>query len=168
MSVQVVTVDEARVDFQENLKAGAEVVCVVCERRSHIDGRPFDLTLARALNFMRTWDDNHPGEYLKMAPALNEHGLNPGNVAALLRHWYLIEPEQATGDHGRDGHGMYRITNFGREFLLGKEPIPKMAYTYKGVLYAWSDEYNTFEDGREEWITIRDIQEFDYQELWLR
>jgi hypothetical protein len=162
------TVEEARQKFAADLGAGEEVFCCVCDRRSHIDGRPFDLTLARALNFMRQWDDTHPREFIKMAPALNEHGLNPGNVAALLRHWFLIEPEESTGSHGRDGHGMYRITKFGRDFLLGTEDLPLMTYTYKGVLYAFSDEHNTFEDGRDEWITIAYVEDFDYKELWLR
>lgn len=164
----IATITEAKSQFESDLTSGKEVICCVCERRSHVDGRPFDISLARALNFMRQWDDLHPGEFVKMAPELNERSLNPGNVAAMLRHWYLIEAEEPLDRSRKDAHGRYRITSFGRDFLLGTEEIPKMVYTYKGVVYAWSDEYNPFEDGREEHITIQDVKDFDYNELWLR
>jgi hypothetical protein len=62
---------------------------------------------------------------------------------------------------------MYRISTLGKEFLAGAEDIPRMAYTYKGEVFGYSNDENPFED-RDEWVFVRDVKSFDLTELWLR
>lgn len=167
--LEVMTALEYKTYLRARRDSGNEVFCDCCSQRSHADGRPFDLTLLRGLNCMRQYDDANSGEFVKMADLLNMYGLNKGNVAALIRHWRLIEAQsEERRPYGTDPHALYRITALGRSFLKGEAEIPRMAYTYQGRVYGWSDSNNRFEGGKEEWITVADLAEFDYNELFLR
>lgn len=156
-------------DFDKHLGAGDEIKCGVCSQRSHVDGRPLDLALVNVLNLLRQLDERPGGwrQYFRLATVKKEARLDPGNVASLLRHWGLIEAKDPDAT-GKDEHGMYRITKNGKDFLLDELEVPRYCYTFQGKLYGMSDGNQPFDDGRNEWVSVSDISDFKYDELWLR
>lgn len=75
-----------------------------------------------------------------------EHGMDWGHMATLARtkltdiahrggylvlsaHWGLIEEESKLRPDGGRG-GWWRVTDLGREFVLGQATVPKYAYVY--------------------------------------
>lgn len=115
----------------------------------------------------------HPREYVHIASFFSERKAVRGNDGALLRHWLLIEPRDTrvvTSSYtdaqtvGTDPHGMYRITEFGRQFVLGDVEIPKFIYTYNEEVIARSDEAS---GALEEWVDIRSClgKKFDWDEV---
>jgi hypothetical protein len=72
------------------------------------------------------------------------------------RHWGLSETQNESTEKRR-GTGLWRLTNKGRDFVLGKISIPKLARIYRNEADWFSPEE----------IHIRDAlgKEFNYKEL---
>lgn len=77
--------------------------------------------------------------------------------AAQLQWWGLIEPGQARADGGKGGE--WRITDAGRDFVLGRLSVAKHARVFDGELMGL--------DASDGYITIEDAlgTEFNYAEL---
>ena len=60
-----------------------------------------------------------------------------------LRYWGLISA--AEGENKRKG-GYWRLTEKGRDFLLGNIKIPKKAITFRNEVQGFEGEYITFKE----------------------
>jgi hypothetical protein len=81
----------------------------------------------------------------------------PGGDATLAHHWGLISAQPGERDDGSDRVGWWRLTNNGRNFVLGRLFIRRYAMVYNSACHSHAGK----------WWSIYDAlgNKFDYQDL---
>ncbi len=136
------TLDEAKDWLRERVDEGAHCPC--CGQYAKIYKRKMTAFTARAMIAMHRW---YADEYVKMPQLIRRHltDLTQGGYATLGVYWGLIEEETVRReDGGRAGY--WRLTNPGREFVLGLKSVPKYARIYDGRCLGFEGETFTIHD----------------------
>lgn len=106
-----------------------------------------------------------------MISAYREYGMDPwhlptvtggasGDVAKLV-HWGFIVALAGTRDDGSTRHGWWRLTDYGRAWLLGRIGVPRYAFLYGGRCLGLDRH-----DGEQDWTVAQALgHRFNYTEL---
>lgn len=112
--------------------------CPCCRQRVQVYRRTVNAGMARAL--INQWRAVGQGWTKTRLLWTMTH------EAAQLQWWGLIEPGQARADGGKGGE--WRITDAGRDFVLGRSSVARHAKVFDGSLLGLdaTDGYITVED----------------------
>lgn len=153
------TVDEAKAYLK--VKAADGVLCPCCGQFVKVYPRPITGSMAYTLILIyRYFQKPIHEDWLHVANYIHGLGL-PANLYggdfAKLRHWGLIEQKDGERDDGSNRIGYYRITEKGKQFVLGKATVPARARIFNKKCYSLT--------GKE--ISIRQAlgKKFNYEEL---
>lgn len=141
---------EAKEWLRERVDEGER--CPLCTQFSKVYRRSIHGTMARTLVLAYR---EHELDWFHLATLTKTTGR--GGEEGKLRYWGLLEEESARREDGGRS-GWWRVTERGREFVLGNVVVPKYALVYDGRLMSL--------DG-DEMIDIRAAlgKRFDYSEL---
>ncbi len=135
------TLDEARKMVAAQRTNPEGVVCPCCGQLAKIYKRKLNSTMTRALVLIY--------QYFEIPPSRREewfHGPShpvwsaSGGDAAKLRHWGLIEARPGERPDGSTHTGFFRITDKGRDFVLGKLRVPHHVLLFNQELFGFSFE----------------------------
>lgn len=146
------TLGEAKDWLRDRLDEGARCPC--CDQFAKVYKRRIHATMARELIIM--YRASEAGEYVYL-PALLDTSKHGGDTIKMV-FWGLIEEDTETvPKNGAKRAGWWRLTDRGRRFVLGFEPVPKYARVYDGRCLGFEGEH----------VTITDAlgAKFDYQLL---
>ena len=150
------TLADARVELRTLIDHGHK--CPLCTRYAKVYLRTIHATMARELiTFWRVAGR----EWFDMPDVMVAHRLPGHGDAAKLRYWRLVEPDaEAEPVEGAKQAGIWRVTELGEQFVLGRTSVPKYARVYDGRRLGM----------RGEPVTIIDClgDKFDYRELMSR
>lgn len=131
--------------------------CPVCTQFAKTYRRSLSSTAARTLIVLHRHgkrdDYTHLATLLpKVAPTLAGRG-----EATSGHHWGLIVQQAVRRGDGSVNNGHWKLTEFGRAFVLGKAKVPKYARIYDGRCLGYTGDH----------IDIRDAlgKKFRYDEL---
>lgn len=138
-----ITLGEARDWLRERVRDGAH--CPVCQQHAKVYHRKLNSGMARSLIAMyRLAGVNRWVNITKHLPSRNRE-------EGKLEWWGLVERDP-------DRRGVWRVTDSGENFVLGKSRIPHAAEVYDGRVLRFDTSVS---------VTIRDAlgDGFDYDEL---
>ena len=116
---------EARAWLRKRVGEGERCPC--CQQFAKVYKRSINSSMARALVTMYRVAGT---DWVKMSDALGAGKVDRADEAK-LRYWKLIEEEpELRPDGGRAG--WWRVTDLGRQFVLGTVTVPKYAHVYDG------------------------------------
>lgn len=141
---------DARNRLAKKARRGAECPCCTQEVKEY--RRPIHSGIARALIEMYKAGGT---DWIYKPDVLRGKG-SASRDESIARYWGLIEEEsKRRPDGGRAGY--WRVTELGRDFVLGRVRIPKYAHIYNKECKKLSGEL----------VSIRDClgKKFDYREL---
>lgn len=122
--------------YWEQARKGTDCPC--CDRygqiyRRHLYSRP-----ALTLVYTYPWFRNHPGEYLAVSKfCMRKYSFRSSENGKLV-YFDMFEPRPGLRDDGSKRHGLYRITDLGVEFVLGRVKVQKTKVIYDDEI--WSTE----------------------------
>lgn len=121
-----ISLREAQDQLRERLVEGDAVACPCCSQTAKIYKRTIFSTMARhAITLYRT--PSNDNGWLHLPSAL---GSNDGS-AAKLAYWGLLEEHDGKREDG-GRPGLWRLTDLGKEFVIGRLTVPKYAHTFNG------------------------------------
>lgn len=112
--------------------------CPCCDRWGKIYARPINRTMARSLIWLHQARRNEDGWV--DVPATAPRWVVRSNQLPTLRWWNLVERRTAEDDSLNKHSGMWRATELGSQFAIGKIDIPERVFTYNGEVEARSDK----------------------------
>jgi hypothetical protein len=137
------------VDYVLRIAENGGGECPCCRQRVQVYERTINAGMARAL--INQWRAvGQDWAKTRMLWTMTHEG-------AQLQWWGLIEPGQARSDGGKGGE--WRITDSGRDFVLGRLSCPRYAKVFDGQLLGLDASYG--------YVTIQDAlgTKFDYSSL---
>jgi hypothetical protein len=124
------TLDEAREQLQEVVKAGGKApICPCCEQRVKFYRRNIYSGMAvivLTLNKMYQCDPKLDWIHVREFPQMKRNGFNINSNYSFLRHWGLLEQHV-------ERTGYWRLTQLGRDFAEGKATVNKYIYLLNGI-----------------------------------
>lgn len=135
------TLEEARKMIAAQRTQPGGVDCPCCGQLVKIYKRKLNSTMARALVLIY--------QYFEIPPSYREewfHGPShsvwstSGGDAAKLRHWGLIEGRPGERPDGSTHTGFFRITDKGRDFVLGMVRVPQHVLLFNQNRFGFSFE----------------------------
>lgn len=120
----MITLNEAKANWKETVKIGG--VCPCCDRFGKIYSRPINESMIRA--FLWVWT-KYGTEWVNI-PENAPQWLVRTNQLPTLRWWALVERDEDC--FNKKNSGIWRITEKGKEFALGRIQVQKNAITYNG------------------------------------
>lgn len=128
--------------------------CPVCDRWGRIYPRGINKTMAHSLLWLCSAKKNEDGWV--DVPTDGPKWLLRSNQLPTLRWWDLVESCE-NDDPKKKSSGMWRPTQKGIDFAMGKILVNKKVFTYKGEVEGKSDEMTSIEE------CFDDV--FDYSEI---
>ena len=152
------TLSEARAWLLANRAAGTRCLC--CNRLVKIYPRTFPR--ATALLMIELWRRNEGRDYSFVPDILNTMTgtVAQGGDGRKGWLWGLMEQEPGHRDDGSNRRGWWRLTDSGREFVLGEIRVPQIAYVCNNAVLGYSDEFWSIHDALG--------SEFNYAEMMER
>ena len=137
------TIQEAKDFIVKNSRDG--VRCPCCAQFVKIYKRPLNSMMAKQLILIYRWFVANPGEqWVHASQFLTHVRAVSGGECAKLRFWGLIdEAAAALPTNGAKHHGLYAITDLGRDFVLCKVRVPKYIFLYNQNCMGLSDTDTT-------------------------
>lgn len=139
------------------------VVCPCCGQDAKMYKRKIYSASARALiAFYKYFAQPDHEEWVHGPSYLSKHLGNTvvprGGDWSKLTHWELLEEKPMIRDDGSPRAGYYRITEDGKQFVLGNSSVPKFVFVYDDRVYGFTPG---------EKVTIHDClgEDFNYREL---
>ena len=142
----------AKRKFNSKLLAGEKQICPICNKHAQIYRRKITGSMAYVLVFLYSknfWIDVY--EHLRKLDARIHRDFT------ILRFWGLIKRKDIKARDGNPKSGLYKITEFGREFVSGNISVPKYICLYNDGLIKTEGESVFIEDVLDE--------KFNYSEL---
>lgn len=148
--------EDLRDAFMDKVRSDDGAHCPCCGQWAKIYTRKFNANSARGL--IRLHKASSEIKEFRNMPFVHvtELGLTGNGDFAQAAHWGLIEQE-TNDDRTKKHSGMWRITESGRDFVLGMKMISSHVVLYDGSALSFADTK----------IDIKDAlgKKFDYQEL---
>jgi hypothetical protein len=146
------TMEQARADLLRRAKDGANCPC--CGRLAKIYRRKLNKTMGAAVAWL-VRQQRTPEDWIDV-PKRAPRWVIRTNQLGTVAHWGLLE--QATEADGKKRtSGIWRPTNLGRSFVLGKVTVPAWVELLNNEVEAWATEQ----------VSITDVVgvDFDFSEL---
>jgi len=135
----MVSLSQAKYELNKNLSKGD--ICQCCGRFAKLYHRKITSAMAYGLILMynesKRLIEGDNSDYIHV-----ENFFKPLNIAASiradipkLRFWGLIEPAKLGSKDGNPHSGYYRLTPFGRNFVMGGVSVPKYLKIYNNECY---------------------------------
>ena len=112
----------ARYRFNRDLREGT--ICPCCKRPAMIRPRNLNSAMAYALILLHKKNTTEFVHYQDVIANL------PSRDFGTLVHWGLVEARGDVKDDGNPSSGYYRITEAGKQFVLGKLMVKKYVYIF--------------------------------------
>lgn len=133
------TIEAAKQFLKENWHDAKGAECPCCAQTVKIYSRPITSGMAYALILLH----NHTnGEWTHLETLFDEKGNSrtARGDAPKLRFWGLIEAKDGKKeDDGNPNNGYYRITEKGKQFVLGHISVPSHVFIYNNKMYGQAD-----------------------------
>lgn len=123
---------EARAWTRANWTRGC--ICPLCKGKVKRYARPLHASMAASL--IRLYRQ-YGKEWGQLDPVLNRR-LYADN--AKLRWWGLLEPQEGEREDGSKRIGVWRVTDKGEQFVLGRVRVQRRALVYKNALLSFEGE----------------------------
>lgn len=120
------TLAEARQEYLRGLREGVDCPC--CHRFGKIYRRKFNARMALCMIALYRLDVKESGRWVHVASEIPY--AKRGSDYGMLPYWRFVEEHPEEKDDHNPHNGQYRITFFGREFVLGRLRVRKYLYTY--------------------------------------
>jgi len=125
------TLKGAKAYVKANFKHG--VVCPCCEQYVKLYQRKLNSGMAMAL--IRIYKKS-PTDWLEVKDFFRQYRYHNGHDWTLLRHWGLLVEKIQTERKGKQKcSGIWKITQKGIDFILGKTTVPKFLLMYNQIGY---------------------------------
>jgi hypothetical protein len=133
-----ISLQQARNDWRETIH-GSGGKCPCCNRWGKTYYRNINNTMAKALSWLGSADcisfDSDWVDVPNTAPSW----VLRSNQLSTLRWWGLVT-RATREDFKTNWSGLWRITDYGAEFLQGNKAVPKSVFTYNGDVVGTSTE----------------------------
>ncbi len=98
------------------------------------------LPSATARVMIALWHVNEGRQYVYLPQILDGMTRTPqqGGYATYGHHWKLMKQQPGVRDDGSNRVGWWRLTNLGRDFILGQATVPKYAHVYNNECFGFS------------------------------
>jgi len=157
------TLDEAKTYLNANLRDG--VICPCCGQFAKIYKRKFNSWMARAMIAFYAHEGMKPGWFHAISVVVDRRfwkfkiNNSCGDYGKLV-WWGLLEEAAGHREDGNPETGYYRMTQKGRDFVLGKIRVRKYIHIYNDTLLEVDGE-------KDEIISIHEAMgaKFNYSEL---
>jgi len=152
------TITEAKDFLNENYKDGC--ICPCCNQTVKLYKRKLNSGMAKALIIMLKLHKNNPNKNgFKMNMEIAKMKIPSSNIEySKLKYWGLVQElkdEDATP--GAKTSGVWKLTQKGKDFTLGKITVPTHVNIYNKIKYGYSEEHTNI---------IKALgNHFDYNEL---
>ena len=132
-------IGDARVWLRTVFENGA--TCPCCRQFVKLYKRPLGAGMASSLIAIYRWFLRNSGqEWMSITEELKKMKINAGSSnTAILRHWGLLEKFEGERDDGSKRVGLYRMTDLGRDFVLGRVSVTKHIYQYNDEIVKVAD-----------------------------
>jgi len=147
-------VADARRQIHEQIEAGEQVRCPVCDQNCKLYKRKLNAMQASFLCWLVRRFKSNGGEWIDVP---REYDRNIGGEYGKLAHWGLAELKANDEDPSKRTSGQWRPTLRGIDFVNELVTVPKYVYLYDNRLYKVSDEQTTIREALGD--------KFDYEEL---
>lgn len=121
------TLEEAKDWLRARFEEGAECPC--CTQLVKLYKRKLNSNMGAAMIALYQADLVHPKHWIHLKNYLLQRKRYFSDAPA-LRHWQLIEEKPPDLDDGKPRAGYYRITDLGRQFVMGQVSVIKHTYQY--------------------------------------
>ena len=147
--------DEARKQVEEGMAKG--ITCPCCGQLCKLYKRKLNAGMAKALLWLVRWHiKNGWGAWVHVNNSCDRATLKTAGDVAKLRYWHFIEAK-ANEDTKKRTSGIWKMTQKGRDFVLGKITAPGHVRVYNQQVMGFSDVQITFREALGD--------HFDYEEL---
>lgn len=137
---------EVHAYIRENYEEGC--ACPACGQLVKLYRRKLNSGMARILIRFYQVDQTKPDDdkWIMVSRELLSARINPTNMEySKLAHWNLIESRGDEGDNTKSA-GYWRLTELGRQFVLGQKTVPKRVLLYNGKVQGYDLETTTIEE----------------------
>ena len=110
--------------------------CPHCDQYMKLYKRKLNSGMASTLIRIFNWDKKHPDEYLQVKEHLRVKAYHNTHDWTLLRFWGLILPKNNKKDE-KGSSGYWKITNKGRDFVIGNINVPTHIFHYNQKFYGY-------------------------------
>jgi hypothetical protein len=158
------TLQEARRNLRAAMQQKGELPhCPCCDQVAKIYRRSINSNMAEALVVLYRYCKANPQEEWIDVPSILR--ANPrryggtgewGGDYAKLRFWNILQPMDALRADGSNRSGKWKLTYLGKQFAKAEIRLPK---------YTWVYNNENLERECDEFITIRGVQHFNYEEM---
>ena len=133
-----------------NVEEGVQCPC--CEQHAKVYKRKLNSGMARSLVWLVI--NTSPGEWIEISHAPNF--IHKNREHSKLAHWGILE-QQACDDTKKKDSGIWRVTDFGRDFAHERATTFSHVYLYNNHVLGFTTER----------VTVVDAlgKDFDFQEL---
>ena len=142
------SLEEAKAFVQHHLRDG--VTCPCCGQLAKVYKRSINSTMALALCLIYQHFAKNPDHAWVHIPQfliqVKRDSTIAGGDVVKLRYWGLLERVVGERDDGSNRLGHYKITEIGKQFVLGKIAVPKYVYLYNQLLLRLSEEMTTIHE----------------------
>lgn len=154
------TLKEAKEVLVANFDEGSNCLC--CGQLVKRYRRALSSSMAYGLVLLYQYDRQHRDQYVRLEtyfssiPNVSVTVMAGGDIAK-LRYWGLIEPQPGEREDGSWRLGFYRITQLGRDFVLGQITVSSHVHIYNQKVLGFEGET----------VSIQQVlsKKFNYREL---
>ena len=147
------TIADEQKRIREELNAGTE--CRACHRLAKLNKKKLSGKMLQGLIILYNRNLKEPGVYQKVLSIKDT--LIVADVPK-LRNWGMIE-RPYNADKKKKTAGMWRITQVGIEFVLGRSKAKEAMYTYNNEVLRWAEEMVYIHEAIDNTFDYREVLE---------
>lgn len=134
----MITLEEARAQYQKSLASGKGSTCPCCDQLGKIYKRRLNSGMAAVLIRIHLATLKHKKKWISIEEIFGSKKQDKRDWP-LLQHWGLIEP-QTVRTQTENARGFWRITSKGIQFARNNITVPTYHHIYDGKVVRTSTE----------------------------